>query len=114
MSILSDITEVLTPLGIPFETGEFSGKAPDTYIVVVPLTDSFVLDADDLPSYDEQSARISIFCKGNYLPVKYAVQNAILAAGLTITERGYIGYEPDTGYHHYNIDAAHIYELEES
>ena len=25
----------------------------------------------------------------------------------------FIGYETDTGYHHYNIDAANYYEMEE-
>lgn len=30
-----------------------------------------------------------------------------------ITDRRYIGYETETGYHHYAIDVAQIYELEE-
>ena len=39
MSILADMQRVIKPLGIPIETGVFTDKAPDKYIVVVPLTD---------------------------------------------------------------------------
>ena len=41
MNILEDINEVLKALGIPIETGVFKSEAPDTYIVLVPLTDTF-------------------------------------------------------------------------
>ena len=41
MSILADMQKVIKPLGIPIETGVFTDKAPDKYIVVVPLTDTF-------------------------------------------------------------------------
>ena len=39
MSVLSDIQSALTPLGIPLETGVFKDKAPERYIVVVPIVD---------------------------------------------------------------------------
>ena len=38
---------------------------------------------------------------------------SIKLGGMTITDRRYIGHEDDTGYHHYAIDVAHHYELEE-
>ena len=38
---------------------------------------------------------------------------ALLAAGITMTDRRYIGHEDDTGYHHFAIDAAKHYEMEE-
>ena len=41
------------------------------------------------------------------------MESAILAAGITITDRRYIGHEDDTGYHHYAIDVAKNYELQE-
>ena len=41
MSLLSDLSEVLEPLGIPIETGVFSGMTPDEYLVFIPLTDIF-------------------------------------------------------------------------
>lgn len=64
------------------------------------------------PGVDVQEARVSIYTKGNYTAAKNAVVRMVLAAGLTVTARQYIGYEPDTGYHHYNVDVAHFYELE--
>lgn len=51
MNILADIKQTLTPLGIPLETGVFTDTAPDTYIVAVPMSDRFALNADDAPSY---------------------------------------------------------------
>jgi hypothetical protein len=54
MSVLSDVNTTLGPVGIPLETGVFTGIAPDKYIVVVPLVDSFGLNADNSPSYDIQ------------------------------------------------------------
>jgi len=44
--------------------------------------------------------------------MKAAITKALLAADFTITDRQYIGHEPDTSYHHYAIDAAKIYSLE--
>ena len=112
MSLLSDLNVALEPVGIPLETGVFSDAAPDQYIVLVPLGDSFDLHADNAPGVDVQEARVSIYTKGNYTAVKNKVVRALLNADLTITSRQYIGYEPDTGYHHYNVDVAHFYELE--
>ena len=61
MSVLSDIQSALTPLGIPLETGVFKDKAPERYIVVVPIVDTFALHADNAPAFDVQEARISFF-----------------------------------------------------
>ena len=41
MSLLSEIHDILRPVGVPVETGVFSDKAPDEYIVVVPLTENY-------------------------------------------------------------------------
>lgn len=113
MSILEQLNTVLAPLGIQIETGVFSDAAPDTYIVIVPLVDTFELHADDYPGCDVQEARLAIYSKGSYTAVKNNVVRAILGAGMVITSRDYIGYEPDTGYHHYNVDALNIYDMEE-
>ena len=112
MSLLSDLNATLEPVGIPLETGVFSDAAPDQYIVLVPLGDSFDLHADNAPGVDVQEVRVSIYTKGGYTAVKNKVVRALLKADLTITSRQYIGYETDTGYHHYNVDVAHFYELE--
>lgn len=113
MSILSDLQATLTPLSISIETGVFSDSAPDEYIVVVPMDDTFDLHSDNKPGVDIQEARISLFSKASYTTAKNAIVRALLAADFTITARQYIGYETDTGYHHYNVDAAKFYEMEE-
>ena len=113
MSILSDIKTTLASLNIPIETGAFSDKAPAQYIVVVPLTDSFSLHADNAPGVDIQEARISLYSQGSYTTAKNNIVRAFLSADFTITDRQYLGYETETGYHHYNVDAAQVYETEE-
>ena len=45
MSLLSDLQTIAEHCGVPVETGVFSGKAPDTYLVITPLSDSFELHA---------------------------------------------------------------------
>ena len=113
MSVLADLQLALTPLSIPMETGVFTEAAPDQYIVVVPMTDTFELYADNSPGTEVQEARISLFSKGNYTSAKKAVVRALLAADFTITDRRYNGYETETGCHHYVVDVAKHYEMEE-
>ena len=113
MSVLSDIQSALTPLHIPVETGAFTDAAPDTFMVVIPHSDAFALFADNAPGYDVQEARISLYAKGSYTSTKNAVVHALLDADFTITDRRYVGYETDTGYHHYVVDVVRHYEMEE-
>ena len=113
MSVLSDIQTALSGLDLPIETGVFSDAAPAKYIVVVPLTDTFDLHADNTPGYDVQEARLSLYAQGSYTKEKNAVVKALLAFDFTITDRRYIGYEIETGYHHYAVDVAKHYEMEE-
>ena len=114
MSLLSDLNEVLMPLGIPIETGIFSGAPPDEYLVVIPLTDIFEVHADNRPSFDVQEVRISLFSRGNNQRRKRQITVALLNADITVTERRYIGFEEDTKYHHYAIDVMKEYEMEEN
>lgn len=113
MSILEELQTVLEDMAVPIETGIFSDKAPDAYMVVVPLSDTFGLHADNEPSFDIQEARISIYTKGSYTALKNKVVRRLLARDFTVTGRQYIGYETETGYHHYNVDVAQYYETEE-
>jgi len=113
MSVLSDIQTALSGLDLPIETGVFSDAAPAKYIVVVPLTDTFDLHADNTPGYDVQEARLSLYAQGSYTKEKNAIVKALLAFDFTITDRRYIGYETETGYHHYAVDVAKHYEMEE-
>jgi len=113
MSILSELTTIVSAIPLPVETGVFSDKAPDEYVVLLPLSDIFELHADNLPGFDVQEVRISLFSKGNYQQRKKQIITALLSHDFTITERRYIGHEDDTGYHHYAIDVAKNYGLEE-
>jgi hypothetical protein len=100
-------------LDIPVETGVFSGVPLDEYIVITPMTDTFEVFADNRPRHEVQEARLSLFAKGNYMNLKNQVVEALLDTDFTITDRRYIGHEDDTGYHHYAIDVAKEYEIEE-
>ena len=113
MSVLADINTAVSALDIPIETGVFSEAAPDEYVVVTPLADSYELHADNAPGFETQEVRLSIFTKGSYTKLKNALVRALRGADFYITDRRYIGHEDDTGYHHYAIDVAKIYELEE-
>lgn len=113
MSILSELNTVLEPLGLPIETGVFTDAAPDKYLVIVPLADTFDLHADNSPGVDIQEARLSLFCKGSYTKEKNAIVRTLLDADFTITDRRYNGYESETGYHHYTVDVAKFYEMED-
>ena len=100
MSLLEDLNTCLLPLGIPIETGVFSDTPPDEYL-------------DNAPLYDIQEARLSYFNKGNYTKQKKAMIRALLGADFVITDRRYIGHEDDTGFHHYAIDVAKHYGMED-
>ena len=113
MSLLSELKIVIEAVGLPVETGVFSDEPPDEYVVVTPLADTYELHADNLPEYETQEARLSLFSRGNYLKRKRQLSKALLAADFTITDRRYIGHEDDTGFHHYAIDVAKTYEMEE-
>ena len=112
MSLLSDLQTIAEHCGLPVETGVFSGKAPDTYLVLTPMSDGFELHADNAPSCETQEVRLSLFTKGSYTKLKNALVRALLGADMYITDRRYIGFETDTGYHHYAIDVTQIYKLE--
>ncbi len=113
MNVLSETKTLLESLSIPVETGVFEGAAPELYVVIVPLTDTFELHADNAPGCDVQEARLSLYCKGNYIKAKNSIVRSLLASDFTVTDRRYIECELDTGYHHYAIDVAKIYELED-
>ena len=113
MSILKELNAALQELDVPVETGIFSDTAPDAYIVITPLSDTFDLHADNAPGVDIQEARLSLFVKGSYTALKNRLVRLLLRGGFTITGRMYNGYETDTGYHHYTVDAAQYYETEE-
>ena len=113
MSILSELNALSEAANIPVETGVFSGVPPDEYLVLTPLTDTFTVFGDNKPLADINEVRVSLFSKNNYLQRKNQLVRILLQADFVITDRRYIGHEEDTGYHHYAIDVAKYYELEE-
>lgn len=112
MSLLSELTRIAEGMGLPVETGVFSGEPPEEYVVLTPLADTYGLHADDFPEVETQEVRLSLFSKGSYTKRKMQLSAALLAADVIITDRRYIGHEDDTGYHHYAIDTAKTYETE--
>lgn len=113
MSILSELNALFETINIPVETGVFSGVPPDEYLVLTPLTDTFTVFGDNKPLADINEVRVSLFSKNNYLQRKNQLVRILLQADFVITDRRYLGHEDDTGYHHYAIDVAKYYELEE-
>ena len=75
--------------------------------------DSFELHDDNAPTADVQEVRISLFTKGNYARTASRLVKVLLSADITVTARKYVGHEDDTGYHHYAVDTAKNYEMEE-
>ena len=113
MRLLEALTEIMSSLGLPVETGIFSDVAPDEYVVLTPLTDTFDVFADNLPEVDVQEIRISLFSKGNYTRRKKQITTAALENGMTVTGRHYAGYDGDTGYHNFALDVAKEFMWEE-
>jgi len=112
VNILQEVNALLGGLGVAVETGVFSDVAPDEYVVITPLADTFALFASNQPGYDQQEVRLSLYSKGNYLTLKNRIVLTLLSAGFTITDRRYIGHEDDTDYHSYCVDVAKIYPFE--
>ena len=92
MNALSEIGEILTAIKIPWQTGAYTEPAPDQYVVLVPLSDTFDIMADNRPQFDVQAVRLSIFSKRNYNLIK--------------------NYDSETGYHQYVLDVEKHYEME--
>ena len=113
MNILKELTSLCETIKVPVETGVFSGKAPDAYVVLVPLNDSFPFNADNYPQLDYQEVRISIFSKANYIKLKNKIITHLLGSDFYITDRRYNGFETGSGYHQYTIDVAKQYDIEE-
>jgi hypothetical protein len=110
-SILRDLKDTLAKADIPIETGIFSQEVPEEYLVLTPMNELFGLYADNLPQAETQEVRISLFTRKNYIKKKNQIVNLLLKGDFTITDRRYIGYEEDTGFHHFVIDVEKEYEV---
>lgn len=112
MNLMRDLKHIIETLNIPVETGVFSNKPPNEYVVITPMTDTFDHFADNKAQVSVSEARLSLFTRGNYIKLKDALTGSLLEHDITITDRQYVGYEEDTKYHHYAIDVMKEYETE--
>ncbi len=105
--LLENLSHIAKQLGLAYAVSCYTDSpTPDTYLVFTPLTDSFEIFADNTPGVEIEQARISLFTKTNYLALRDQITKALISARLVITGRRYIGYEADTGFHHYSIDVS--------
>ena len=105
--LLENISHIAKQLGLAYAVSCYTDSpAPDTYLVFTPLTDSFDIFADNQPGIEVEEVRIALFTKTNYLGLRNQLTRALIDVGLTVTARRYIGYEADTGFHHYSIDVS--------
>lgn len=103
--LLETLTTIADQLDLPIAVSLFSASpAPDTYLVATPIADTLEVFADNTPSFEVEEVRLALFTLGNYLPWRDRLTHALVDAGLVVTARRYIGFEDDTGYHHYSFD----------
>lgn len=103
--LLETLHTVADGIGVAFEVGLYTqNPPPHTYLVATPLVDEFDLYADNTPEVEVEEVRLALYTQANYLKMRDQITHALIDAGVTITARRYVGYEPDTGYHHYSID----------
>jgi hypothetical protein len=113
VTILKELTALMSGISLPVETGVFSGIPPDEYCVLTPMTEDYAFFADNRPMVDINEVRISLFTKGNYNKRKRQIVDIVLAADFTITDRRYLAHEDDTGYFNVAVDVAKYYPMKE-
>ena len=68
--------------------------------------------SDNRPQFDVQAVRLSIFSKGNYNLIKNQLVRILLDADFFLSDRRYLDYDSETGYHQYVLDVEKHYEME--
>ena len=114
MSALTELSTLLKSLGLPVETGRYSEKAPDRYVVLTPLSDDLTFFADGMPLIEIEEVRLSFFSKGNYLTDKARLTDRLLSEGFVISDRRLLGLDDETGFYHYVLDVAKEYVRKEA
>lgn len=106
--LLTQLTHIAQRLGIPSAVGVFpQSPAPDTFVVFTPISELFEFHADNTPQVDTSEVRLSLYTTHNYLKLAERLTQAVLDADLTVSARRYVGFEADTGYHHWALDIQH-------
>ena len=109
LSILAELKQIAQQLTIPVQTGSFQKKPPDVFLVLLPMTEIFPEHADNTPQFTQPEVRLSLYSKGSYTRLTDTLVRQLLQADFTVTNRQYIEYETDTGYHHYEFDVTKTY-----
>ena len=109
LSILAELKQIVLQLAIPVQTGSFQKKPPDVFLVLMPMTEIFPEHADNTPQFTQPEVRLSLYAKSSYTRLTDTLVRQLLQADFTVTNRQYIEYEADTGYHHYEIDVTKAY-----
>lgn len=105
--LLKQLTALCKKLNLPSATGAFNASpAPDQFAVLTPIADVYDLHAANEPGVEVEHVRLSVYSKGNYLHLRDLISHALLTAGITVEARTYVGFESDTGFHHYTVDCA--------
>ena len=112
MTILAELKTIVSDLGLQSGVSVFEGKAPDEFVVFVPIGSTFEQFADDLPQYNSPEIRISLFTRNNFYELENALTKSLIQHDFTITERTYVDFEEDTKYHHIAIDVEKIYTID--
>jgi hypothetical protein len=108
--------EIFSVMGAhdPPEGGDVGGGNRDEFVVIIPLADVLNDYSDDEPRSEVQEARLSLFCRGDFTPLRNKLSRALLRAGFDITDRHYVGWERSTHYRHYVIDIAKTYDFDQN
>jgi hypothetical protein len=111
MNILEELTEILTSLGVKFETGVFTDEQSDELVVIVPLEDTFDAYADNLPTIDRQTVRLAVLSRNNPYDLRDKIVNELLKANFSILNRKYGGFNSDTKHHVMTVEAEGCYKV---
>ena len=116
-NILTDLITTLSSMdSVIYESGVYTeGDLPDEYIVLVPTVDTYNC-ADDSYIEAEEHARIYIYVRAAGASSIYTLKDAVVKKLMTDSEHwytlsnsNYSGYNADTDYHVWQIDAVGTY-----
>lgn len=103
--LLEQVTRIAGEQNLACATGVWADSpAPNSYLVLTPIADVLEGYGDNTAGVEVEHTRASLYTKTNYLQLRDRLTAAFLNAGITVEARTYVGFEADTGYHHYAFD----------
>jgi hypothetical protein len=114
-SLSADLKPVIEKFGIPVMTGFFRDgdkQRSAVYVVMIPVSESFELYADDTPYNETQTVRLYIVSGKDTTILRRKIALSILKNGFTISDRSFESYNNVSGEFIYTIDVTKDYELE--